>query len=126
MFVLPSRDVIVNSSIILQGSGSDVPCTVVVAKIAGISSCGGIWSFFAASGSIIVMLAWSSMMARPSREWFEFGRVNITGQVRLYDCLRRSSERNDRPWTSLWRPGHGCQYGACDVDGMVNPHPRVL
>ena len=85
MVVCLSSDEIVSSSIILHDLGAEVPSTVIVERIAGISSCAGIWSLFATSGSTIVMHAWSSMIANPSMQYSELGRVKTTGHVRLYD-----------------------------------------
>ena len=83
MEVSLSIDDIINSSIILSCSGEEVPCTVIVERIAGISSSAGIRSLFATSGSTVVILDWSSIIARPSIECSEFGRVRMTGHVRL-------------------------------------------
>ena len=57
MHVSLSKDDIINSSIILHCSGEEVPCTVVVERIAGTNSVAGIRSLFTTSGSTIVMLA---------------------------------------------------------------------
>ena len=57
MVVCLSMDVIINSSIILYGSGADFPSTVIVERIAGINSLAGIRSLFTTSGSTIVILA---------------------------------------------------------------------
>ena len=73
----------VSPSIIFEGSGTDVPCTVVVDKVTGIICCAGICSCVMTCGSIIVILAWSSIMAKPSMERFEVGWVSFTGHVRL-------------------------------------------
>ena len=44
MLVFLSNELTVNSATILHGSGAEVPSTVVVERIAGISSLAGIWS----------------------------------------------------------------------------------
>ena len=126
MSVSLSSDLILNSSIIWQGSGDEVPSTVVVDRITGINSWLGILSFFTTLGSIIVMLAWSSIMARPSMEYSESGRDRITGHVLLYDLFWRASDSNVRPRTSSWRPGQACQSCFLAAAVRVGRHPRLL
>ena len=85
MVVRLSSDEIVSSSIILDSLGAEVPSTVIVERFTETSSCAGIWSLRATTGSTNVMAAWSSIIANPSMEYSELGRVKITGHVRLYD-----------------------------------------
>ena len=57
MEVSLSIDDIINSSIILICSGEEVPCTVVVERIAGTNSSAGIRSLLTTSGTTNVPLA---------------------------------------------------------------------
>ena len=77
------RDVICRFVMTCQDSAAEVPCTVVVDKVAEVISFGGIRRRMIASGSTIVMLAWSSRMARPSIDCVEDGWVNLIGTVLL-------------------------------------------
>ena len=55
----------IKPSIVLQGSGKEVPSIVVVERVVDFMSDVLMSSIFTTDGSIIVMLAWSSSIARP-------------------------------------------------------------
>ena len=120
-----SSEWILSSLSIFAGSGRDVPCIVVVDKVAEIISSSDICSCLMTSGSIIVTLAWSSIMARPSMEWLEVGWDSCTGHVRLYKTVSDfgASDGFCRLRTSSWRPGADCQRLG-SVDGGLR-HPKA-
>ena len=62
-------------------------------------------------GSTIDMLAWSSIIARPSIVRPVLGCVSWMGQVLLYEDAHKMFA-----WACFWRPGPGCQSRVYVVD----------
>ena len=75
--------------IILHGSGLEVPCMVVVDRLVSFKSDGSMSSAVSMDGSNIVILAWSSSIAKPSMVNPVFGYVICSGQVLIYEDTRK-------------------------------------
>ena len=87
--VVPSRGVTTRPWTKWQDWGGDVPCTVVVERVVFDKSDAWISRALMTQGSTNVMLAWSSIIAKPSIYMLVLGWLRITGQVRLNDFVRR-------------------------------------
>ena len=73
----------------LHGSGRDVPWMVVVERFVYSMSDSFIFSSSSIIGSTIDMLAWSSIIARPSIVSPVLGYISWIGQVLLYEDARK-------------------------------------
>ena len=66
-----------------------MPCTVVVERVVFDKSDDWMSRALMTQGSTNVMLAWSSIIAKPSIDMFVLGWLSITGHVRLNDFVRK-------------------------------------
>ena len=82
-------DEMVSPAITLHGSGLEVPCMVVVDKEVDFKSDEAMSRVVMIDGSKIVILAWSSIIAKPSTVNPVFGCVNSIGHVLLYEDTRK-------------------------------------
>ena len=86
----PSMEETIRPSIIVQGSGREVPCMVVVERFVRPISDDLIFNIEIMEGSMIVILAWSSSIAKSSMVNPLFGYVSCTGHVLLYEDARKT------------------------------------
>ena len=87
------------------------PCMVVVEKACGIWSDSLISKSWMTFGYTKESVAWSSIIARPSTEWWVLAYCRVTGHVRLNDCVNSVC-----PWTPSKRSGPNCQLASGYVE----------
>ena len=86
----PSMDIAISPCNNLHCSGLEVPCTVVVERVVCSMSDSSIFSLSTIIGSAIDILAWSSIIARPSIVSSVLGYVSRIGHVLLYEDAQKT------------------------------------